>query len=82
MQWPAGPDGERVRPAGALRAVLGLSAGEVSLAAGDYPVTQRPGGCGGRRLRPPGNWRGAGRIPGPEPNRVRMMRRWWRWGGG
>jgi hypothetical protein len=33
-QWPAGPDGERVRPAGALRAVLGLSAGKVSLAAG------------------------------------------------
>src|SRR5208337_4443032 len=50
VQWPAGPDGERVRPAGALRAVLGLSAGEVSLGAGDAPVTQRPGGLRWLRL--------------------------------
>ena len=40
----AGPDGDRVRPAGALRAVLSVSAAEVSLVAGEDRVAQRPAG--------------------------------------
>src|SRR5271166_2573298 len=69
VQWPAGPDGERVRPAGALRAVLGLSAGEVSLAAGDAPVTQRPGGLRRPTLEAARElaWRRAQPRPGAEP---------------
>ena len=44
VQWPAGAGGERFRPAGPLGAALSLSAGEVSLAAGEDRVSQRPGG--------------------------------------
>ena len=40
----AGPGGERVRPAGALRAVLSVSAAEVSLVAGENRLAQRPAG--------------------------------------
>jgi TIR domain len=44
VQWPAGAGGEVVRPAGALRAQLTVSAKKVSLAAGDDPVAQEPRG--------------------------------------
>ena len=44
VQWPAGAGGDRFRPAGPLGAALSLSAGEVSLAAGEDRVSQRPGG--------------------------------------
>ena len=44
VQWPSGPGGEMVRPAGALRAELRLSAATVSLAAGAEPVAQKPRG--------------------------------------
>ena len=44
VQWPAGAGGERFRPAGPLGAALSLSAQEVSLAAGEDRVSQRPGG--------------------------------------
>ena len=40
----AGPDGDRVRPAGGLRAVLSVSAAEVSLVAGENRLAQRPAG--------------------------------------
>jgi tetratricopeptide (TPR) repeat protein len=44
VQWPTGQGGEVVRPAGPLRAELTISAGEVSLAAGEDRVTMRPRG--------------------------------------
>ena len=44
VQWPAGPGGEVVRPAGPLRAELAISAGEVSLSAGEDRVPQVPRG--------------------------------------
>ena len=44
VQWPAGPGGEVVRPAGPLHAQLTVSATEVSLAAGAGRVTQKPRG--------------------------------------
>jgi tetratricopeptide (TPR) repeat protein len=44
VQWPEGAGGEVVRPAGALRAELRLSAAQVSLAAGADPVSQVPRG--------------------------------------
>jgi tetratricopeptide (TPR) repeat protein len=44
VQWPAGPGGERVRPAGPLRAELTVSAAEVSLSAEDDRVFQEPRG--------------------------------------
>jgi tetratricopeptide (TPR) repeat protein len=44
VQWPTGAGGEVVRPAGALRAELRLSAAQVSLAAGADPVVQEPRG--------------------------------------
>ena len=69
VQWPAGAGGERVRPAGALRAVLSLSAGEVSLSAGEDRVTGRPAGLrrstveSARELE----WRRAHPRPGAGP---------------
>ena len=44
IQWPEGLGGEGFRAAGALRAVLRISAGRVSLAAGGDQIIQRPGG--------------------------------------
>ena len=44
VQWPTGPGGQDFRAAGALRAALSLSAGEVSLVAGANRVTQQPRG--------------------------------------
>ena len=44
VQLPTGARGEVVRPAGALRAELRLSAAQVSLAAGADPVSQEPRG--------------------------------------
>jgi hypothetical protein len=44
VQWPTGPGGELVRPAGPLQAQLTLSAAEVSLVAGAEQVSQVPRG--------------------------------------
>ena len=44
VQWPTGQSGERVRPAGPLRAELSISAAEVSLVAGADRVIQVPRG--------------------------------------
>jgi len=44
VQWPAGPGGQVVRPAGPLRAELTVSATEVSLSAGADRFTQVPQG--------------------------------------
>ena len=44
VRWPEGAGGEVVRPAGALRAELTVSADKVSLAAGGDPVFQQPRG--------------------------------------
>ena len=44
MVWPAGAGGERVRPAGPVRATLCVSSAQVSLVAGDEQVTGQPGG--------------------------------------
>ena len=68
-QWPAGPGGQRFRPAGALRAELGLSAAEVWLAAGDGRVTQRPGGLRRSTVEAASEleWRRAHPDPGAGP---------------
>jgi TIR domain/CHAT domain len=44
VRWPRGAGGEVLRPAGALRAELRLSAAEVSLVAGADQITQEPRG--------------------------------------
>ena len=44
LQWPAGADGERARPAGPLYAILRVSAEEVSLESGGERAAHRPRG--------------------------------------
>ena len=72
----AGPGGDRVRPAAALRAELSVSAAEVSLAAGQDRVSQQPAGLRRSTADAVGElaWRRA--HPDPAAPRARVMRRW------
>ena len=82
VQWPAAPGGQGFRAAGPLPAALTLSTEEVSLAAGEDRVAQRPRGLQRSTAGAVRDlvWRWA--HPDPGAARVRGMRRWPRRGSG